>query len=118
MKSGTTNDFLGYNYRMTEIQAALGLSQLKRIGSFISKRHKIAKTYFAELEGLNLFCLFKIQNVILAFIYFQYWSMKSVVVEQKQVYRALHTMGVAMDLITYLFIDSLIMKHLVSTWLL
>ena len=50
---------LGYNYRMTEIQAALGLSQLKRIGSFISKRHKIAKTYFAELEGLNFILPFQ-----------------------------------------------------------
>ena len=36
---------LGFNYRMTDIQAALGLSQLKKLDSFIIKRHKIAKKY-------------------------------------------------------------------------
>lgn len=36
---------LGYNYRMTDIQAALGLSQLGRIDEFVSKRHDIAKRY-------------------------------------------------------------------------
>lgn len=42
---------LGFNYRMTDMQAALGLSQLTRIKSFIAKRNKIAKNYddaFAE----------------------------------------------------------------------
>ena len=36
---------LGFNYRMTDIQAALGLSQLNRLDEFVSKRHKIAKRY-------------------------------------------------------------------------
>ena len=36
---------LGFNYRMTDIQAALGLSQLKRIDNFINLRHKIANKY-------------------------------------------------------------------------
>ncbi|GAF65676.1 UDP-4-keto-6-deoxy-N-acetylglucosamine [Bacillus sp. TS-2] len=46
---------LGMNYRMTDIQAALGLSQLKKIESFIKKRQQIASLYneaFKELEGL------------------------------------------------------------------
>lgn len=36
---------LGFNYRITDIQCALGLSQLEKLDSFIEKRHKIAKKY-------------------------------------------------------------------------
>jgi UDP-4-amino-4,6-dideoxy-N-acetyl-beta-L-altrosamine transaminase len=36
---------LGFNYRMTDIQAALGLSQLNRLDEFVTKRHEIAKRY-------------------------------------------------------------------------
>ncbi len=43
---------IGYNYRMTDISAAIGIEQLKRIDSFIEKRRKIAKIYNEEFEGL------------------------------------------------------------------
>jgi len=36
---------LGYNYRITDIQAALGCSQLKKLSGFISDRRRIAKQY-------------------------------------------------------------------------
>lgn len=41
---------LGYNYRMTDIQAALGLSQLKRLDEFVTARHAIATRYDAFLS--------------------------------------------------------------------
>ena len=41
---------LGNHYRMTDIQAALGRSQLKRIGQFMKKRRQIAKTYNLQLK--------------------------------------------------------------------
>jgi UDP-4-amino-4,6-dideoxy-N-acetyl-beta-L-altrosamine transaminase len=40
---------LGYNYRMTDIQAALGLSQMKRLTEFVEARHKIADYYNDKL---------------------------------------------------------------------
>ena len=42
---------LGFNYRMTDIQAALGISQLTEINSFISKRRDIANFYIDELNS-------------------------------------------------------------------
>jgi UDP-4-amino-4,6-dideoxy-N-acetyl-beta-L-altrosamine transaminase len=45
---------LGYNYRMTDIQAALGLSQMERLDEFVGKRHIIAQRYNEELASLPL----------------------------------------------------------------
>ena len=45
---------LGFNYRMTDIQAALGVSQMMRLDEFVTKRHQIAKRYNNELAGLAL----------------------------------------------------------------
>ena len=42
---------LGYNFRMTEIQAALGLSQMLRLNDFVAKRHTLALQYNALLEN-------------------------------------------------------------------
>ncbi|MFC1513030.1 UDP-4-amino-4,6-dideoxy-N-acetyl-beta-L-altrosamine transaminase [Thermodesulfobacteriota bacterium] len=43
---------LGFNYRMTDLQAALGLSQMQRLDEFVNKRHTIAKRYDQFLADL------------------------------------------------------------------
>lgn len=45
---------LGFNYRMTDLQAALGVSQMQRLGEFVERRHFFAKRYNSLLESLPL----------------------------------------------------------------
>lgn len=45
---------LGFNYRITDIQAALGLSQLERLDDYVVKRHKIAARYNELLSELPI----------------------------------------------------------------
>jgi len=44
---------LGFNYRMDEMSAALGVSQLKRIETFLAKREQVARWYGERLAGLD-----------------------------------------------------------------
>lgn len=45
---------LGYNYRMTELQAALGISQMDRLDSFVVRRHELAERYDELLAELPI----------------------------------------------------------------
>ena len=49
--------YLGYNYRITDIQSALGLSQLKKLDKFLIRRNEIAEKYnqaFQEVDKLKI----------------------------------------------------------------
>ena len=46
---------LGFNYRITDIQCALGISQMKKLGQFVARRREIAKRYnmeFADIKNI------------------------------------------------------------------
>ena len=45
---------LGYNYRMTDLQAALGVSQMQRLDEFVAQRHKLAQRYNELLKDLPI----------------------------------------------------------------
>ena len=53
---------LGFNYRMTDIQAALGLSQLERLDEYVASRHRLAKIYDEELSDLPVKLPFQIRD--------------------------------------------------------
>lgn len=48
------HDVIGYNYRMTNICAAIGLAQLEQIKNFLQKKREIASWYKKELKGLPI----------------------------------------------------------------
>lgn len=48
---------LGYNYRLSDIHAALGLSQLQRLDEMVAERTYLSKRYLDILVGLPLMCL-------------------------------------------------------------
>ena len=43
---------LGYNYRMTDLQAALGISQIQRLSEYVDRRHEIGRAYDRALADL------------------------------------------------------------------
>ncbi len=45
---------LGFNYRMTDVQAALGLSQMQRLDAYVAKRHSIAARYGELLKNVPI----------------------------------------------------------------
>ncbi|OXX68144.1 UDP-4-amino-4,6-dideoxy-N-acetyl-beta-L-altrosamine transaminase [Vibrio sp. V03_P4A6T147] len=53
---------LGFNYRMTELQAALGVTQMQRLEQFIMARHRLAARYNEMLCGLPVTVPFQLEN--------------------------------------------------------
>ncbi len=92
---------LRYNYKMTDIQAALGLSQLSHLQEFLDRRRIIADLYFKEFKGCDfslpvrkegrehIYYRFVVQTEDDASVYLEK-SKKNNVICQRPVYIPLH----------------------------
>jgi UDP-4-amino-4,6-dideoxy-N-acetyl-beta-L-altrosamine transaminase len=54
---------LGLNYRMTDLQAALGISQLDRVDDFVSKRHALKERYDLLLKDLPIILPYQSKDI-------------------------------------------------------
>jgi len=90
---------LGFNYRMNDIQAALGLSQLSRLDKYIKRRHEIAKYYDNELRDLPILLPLQPPNVYSSYhLYPILIKTNSDFKNQKQLYNELRENDIAANL--------------------
>jgi len=90
---------LGFNYRMTDIQAALGISQMARIESFIARRHEIAKRYDELLCELPVITPFQHTDAHSAFhLYVIRLKLDEIKKNHCEVFDALRTAGIGVNL--------------------
>jgi UDP-4-amino-4,6-dideoxy-N-acetyl-beta-L-altrosamine transaminase len=90
---------LGFNYRMTDIQAALGDSQMARLDEFVSKRNMIASRYDSYLHELNVKCPFQNANSYSSYhLYVIRLNLRKNNITQKEIYQAFHKSGVLVNL--------------------
>jgi dTDP-4-amino-4,6-dideoxygalactose transaminase len=91
---------LGFNYRLTDIQAALGLSQLNRLDEYVKIRHKIAEFYNSELNDLNIQLPFQSPKSYSSYhLYPIRIKNDSKSKTQKQIYDALWNNGIAANIL-------------------
>lgn len=90
---------LGFNYRMTDIQAALGYSQLKRLDEFVSARHKVAEIYNIKLSGLPLITPFQHKDCFSSFhLYPVRLHLDQLQSTKKLIFEKLRSMGIGVNL--------------------
>jgi len=90
---------LGFNYRMTDIHAALGLSQMNRLDEFVTKRQQIAKHYNNELAGLALQTPWQHPDSYSSYhLYLIRIKLGETKQTQRKLYDALHLAGINVNL--------------------
>lgn len=89
---------LGFNYRLTDIQAALGLSQLKRLDAFIARRRELAARYDELLADLPLVTPKQDPNGRSAFHLYPIWlRLDRLNQSRRQIFEALRAAGVGVQ---------------------
>ena len=89
---------LGFNYRMTELQAALGVSQMHRLTQFVEKRHTISNKYNEILKDLPIILPYQIPESYSGLhLYVIRLKLGELKVSRKQVFEVLRAKGIGVN---------------------
>lgn len=90
---------LGFNYRMTELQAALGVTQMTRLDDFVSARHKLATRYNQLLLDLPITLPYQLEGTYSGLhLYVIRLQLDKISKTHKEVFEALREQGVGVNL--------------------
>ena len=90
---------LGFNYRMTELQAALGRSQMGRLDSFVEKRHVLAGRYNEMLSALPVIVPYQSDDSYSSFhLYVIRLKLEKITKSHKDIFRGLREKGIGVNL--------------------
>ena len=90
---------LGFNYRITDIQAALGASQLGRLEEYVARRNALADRYHDALDGLPLrLPLVRAENVSSYHLYMVRLKLGEISKTHRQVFEELRQHGIGANL--------------------
>ncbi len=90
---------LGFNYRMTELQAALGVTQMSRLEEFVSARHKLANRYNELLKPLPIILPYQLENTYSGLhLYVIRLKLNEIKKTHKQVFDELREQGIGVNL--------------------
>ncbi|MGY5617789.1 UDP-4-amino-4,6-dideoxy-N-acetyl-beta-L-altrosamine transaminase [Vibrio cincinnatiensis] len=89
---------LGFNYRMTELQAALGVTQMSRLQQFITARHRLAERYYQGLKDLPITLPYQLENTYSGLHLFVIrLQLDKIALTHKQVFDALRENGIGVN---------------------
>ena len=90
---------LGFNYRMTELQAALGVSQMSRLNDFVSARHQLSKRYDKKLADLPITLPYQLPNTYSALhLYVIRLNLNEITKTHNEVFDELRENGIGVNL--------------------
>lgn len=90
---------LGFNYRMTDLQAALGVSQMTRLEQYVNKRHEIAERYNILLADLPISLPWQHPDSYSAYhLYVIRLKLDKIQVTHRQVFEALRSKDIMVNL--------------------